>query len=116
MERISQGIASDKEKEQIRKHIAKEHLKYTLDENEENKRRQLEQAKKEKEQDIKSMDEYSKLLEKQEADRAAYFANCASRQNEHMMRMANTVVKEQNDKLKEEEEKNRRYQDDKNRR
>jgi hypothetical protein len=86
-----------------------------LKENDEFKKRQQEELRKEREQDIKFMDEYTKILEKQEQDRVEYFKKCENRQMEFMNRMAETVVKQQDDKFREEEEKRRKHQMDKDR-
>ncbi len=87
-----------------------------LKENDEFKKRQQEELQREREQDIKFMDEYTRILDKQEHDRADYFKKCESRQLECMNRMAETVVKQQDNKFREEEEKLRTYQMEKDRR
>src|SRR4051812_45160910 len=87
-----------------------------LDENEEFKRRQQELLHRERLDDIDAMKEYTRILDKQEQDRADYFKKCENRQKDAMNRMANTVIKEQDAKLKEDEEKCKRWQEDKERR
>lgn len=88
----------------------------TLEENEEFKKRQIQKELQEREQDRKFMEDYSKILDKQEKDREDYFKRCNERQKGFMERMANTVVKEQEDNLKEEENKIKKYQEEKNKR
>jgi hypothetical protein len=87
-----------------------------LRENEEFKRRQQEEQMKERSEDIKSMEEYTKLLDKQEQDRADYFKKCESRQLEAMSKMAETVIKKQDEKAKADEMKMLKYQEEKEKR
>jgi hypothetical protein len=101
--------------EQIRRVDAKVNLKKMLQDNEEFKIRQKEESMKEREQDIKFMDEYTRILDKQEQDRIEYFKKCENRQMEAMSRMAETVIKQQDLKAKEDEEKMRNYQMEKER-
>jgi len=84
-----------------------------LNDNEKLKIKRGEEAKIEREQDIKFMDDYTKILDKQEKDRADYFKKCESRQMDFMNRMVETVVKERNIKEKEDEEKMLKYQSEK---
>ena len=84
-----------------------------LQDNEEFKQRQLEEARKERVQDIKFMDDYTKILEKQEKDRADYFKNCEDRQKDAMNRMVENVIKQQDLKAKQDEENMIRYQKEK---
>jgi len=88
----------------------------TLEENEEFKRRQIEKELKEREQDKKFMEDYAKILDKQEKDREDYFKKCTDKQKGFMDRMANTVIKEQELNMQEEENKIKKYQDEKNKR
>ncbi len=102
--------------EKEKKLKAKEELIRTLEENEEFKRRQIEKDLKERELDKKYMEDYSKILDKQEKEREEYFKRCSSKQKVFMDRMANTVIKEKEINLKEEENKIKKYQDEKNKR
>lgn len=97
-----------------RKAEEKQSLVKVLEENEINKKKQLENAQKAKEEDIKLAEEYTKLLDKQEEDRANYFKNKQKQQNQFMQIMSNTVIKEQESKLKEELDKIRLHQQKKN--
>jgi hypothetical protein len=106
----------EKINEQNRRIEAKESLKKMLQDNEKFKIKQKEEATKEREQDIRFMEEYTRILEKQEQDRIEYFKKCDNRQKEAMSRMAETVVKQKDLKAKEDEEKMRNYQMEKEKR
>ena len=105
----------DKEKQviQTRKYQDKEHLIKTLLENEVNKKKQSENLLKEKEEDVQLCVEYAKVLDKQEKDRENYFKNKEMKANDFSKQMAETVIKEMDDKTKREEECIRRYQHEK---
>ncbi len=109
-------IEQEKQKEIEKKLIAKENLKKTLEENEENKKRQLEKNLREREDDKKAMEEYSKMLEKQERERNEYFKKCEDKQKFLMGRMKDTVIKDQENNLIEEELKIKKYQEEKEKR
>jgi len=89
----------------VRRQQDKESLKRVLFENEEYKKKMLEEAKKEKDADIKAQQEYTRLIEKQEADRAAEFKAREDRAKKFMNMMADTVVKDQKAEIIEEERK-----------
>jgi hypothetical protein len=89
---------------------AKQNLQRMLKDNEEFKKRQTESLRKEKENDIKAMEEYSKILEKQEQDRIGYFKKCGSKQLAAMNRMAENVIKKENERAKELEGNIMKYQ------
>jgi hypothetical protein len=74
------------------------------------KRRQKENAEREKKENIKLMDDYSDILDKQELDRANYFKSIADSQKNYMSKMADTVLKKQQDEQMEEERKMQEYQ------
>lgn len=103
----------EKQIEYEKKLIAKENLKKTLEQNEEFKKRQMEQTLKEREDDKKAMEEYSKMLEKQDKERADYFKRCEDKQKALMNRMKDTVIRDQENNLKEEEIKIKKYQEEK---
>lgn len=69
-----------------------------MEENEENKRRQNEIKEIERQNDIKSMEDYAKMLDKQEEDRLNETKAREERQQLLMARMADTVLKEQKQK------------------
>ena len=76
------------------------------------KKTQLEKRKQERESDKKAIEEYSRILDKQEQDRVDYFKKCENRQNDFMTRMAENVVKVSDNKLAKEDEKIQKYQND----
>jgi len=89
----------------VRRQQDKESLKRVLFENEEYKKKMLEEARKEKESDIKAQQEYTRLIEKQEADRAAECKAREDRAKKFMNMMADTVVKDQKAQIIEDERK-----------
>jgi hypothetical protein len=107
---ILQENEKQKQIDHNKKIEAKNNLIRMLEENEEYKKRQQENLKKEREQEIKFMEDYTRILEKQEQDRADYFKKCENRQKEAMTRMADTIIKEQDLKAKNDEEKMIKYQ------
>jgi hypothetical protein len=108
----------EREKQEIikRKIQEKEVLQKTLKDNELNKIKQLERIKKEKMEDVKSTEEYAKIIEKQENERKEYFKKIERNSNSYASKMVETVLKDMNIKNQEEEEKMRKYLADKERR
>ena len=92
-------IEHEKKMAQEKKQREKEAYNRIQLDNIEFKKYQLEMKRKEKESDIAAQEEYSRILDKQEKARADYFKNCASRQSEFMSKMAENVVKVNDDKL-----------------
>ncbi|OMJ85367.1 hypothetical protein SteCoe_13340 [Stentor coeruleus] len=74
-----------------------------MEENEENKKRQMEIKEFERQNDVKSMEDYAKMLDKQEEDRLNEIKAREERQQLLMARMADTVLKEQKQKNHEED-------------
>lgn len=76
--------------------------------------RQKEIAVKEKEssrlEDVRAQKEYTRMLDKQEQDRANEFKAREQRAQEFMNKMADTVIRKMDDKAKEEEDKIKRYE------
>jgi hypothetical protein len=62
------------------------------------------------------MDDYAKILDKQELDRANYFKSIAESQKNYMSLMADTVLKKQQEQQMAEEKRQREYIEEKNRR
>jgi hypothetical protein len=62
------------------------------------------------------MEDYTRILDKQEQDRVDYFKSIEERQKKHMSRMVENVIKKQDEELQEEERKIKKYVDDKNKR
>ena len=102
-------IDQEKQVIQTRKVQDKEHLIKTLLENEINKKKQIENLIKEKEEDVQLVEEYAKVLDKQEKDRENYFKNKEKKANDFSKLMTETVIKEMDDKTKREEECIKKY-------
>lgn len=94
----------------IEKKIAeKAALQKTLKDNEIHKQKLAEEARKEREDDIKIMEDDAKVKEKQENERIEYFKKIERNANSFMDKVVQTVLKEQEDKNREEEERIRQY-------
>jgi len=91
--------AAEKRKDQ------KESLKKVLVENEERRLRILGEAQRQKEEDIKFQQEYTRLIELQEAKRAAELKAREDRAKKFMSMMADTIIKDQKEQMLEEEKK-----------
>lgn len=72
----------------------KRHLMRMLKENEENKQEKEKDKERERQKDIHSQEEYARMLDKQEADRANEFGTRMKKMQSLMNRMADTVVAE----------------------
>lgn len=81
--------------------------------NEENKKLQAIQKQKERLDDIKSAEDYTKVLDKQENDRKMYFKNIELKANNFLAKMSATVLKDIENKNKEDEEKVKKYEREK---
>jgi hypothetical protein len=84
-----------------------------LIQNEENKKLQAIQKQKERLDDIKSAEDYTKVLDKQENDRKMYFKNIELKANNFLAKMSATVLKDIENKNKEDEEKVKKYEREK---
>lgn len=91
-------------------------LKQTLKDNELNKIRQLEILRKEKEDDIRSCEEYAKTEIKRENERKQYFKNIERNANNFMTGTAKKALDDMEIQNKEEDEMRRQYEIDFNRR
>ena len=74
-----------------------------MQENEANKKKQLDIREQERVNDIRSMEDYARMLDKQEEDRLNEIKAREERQQLLMARMADTVLKEQKQKNLEED-------------
>ena len=83
----------------------KQQLKKVLIENEDYKKKMADEARREKDADIKAQQEYTRLIEKQMADREAEIKAREDRAKKFMNMMADTVVKDQKAQILEEERK-----------
>jgi hypothetical protein len=73
-------------------------------------------AERERLDDIRLMDDYARILDKQELDRANYFKNIADSQKNYMSKIGDSVLKKQEDQRAEEERRMNQYQMEKNKR
>jgi hypothetical protein len=88
-------------------------LQKTLIQNDENKKLQAIQKQKERMDDIKSAEDYTKVLDKQENDRKMYFKNIELKANNFLAKMGATVLKDIENRNKEDEEKVKKYEREK---
>ena len=88
------------------------YLKKMLVENEINKKKAEEERLRERELDIAAQEEHAKILEKQEQDRQREFLARERRAQEFMNRMGGTVIKNQTEKQREEDQMLIRYEMD----
>ena len=102
MEEQARVAAQRKEEERF-------HLRKVLRENEDYKKRLAEEAKREKDADIRAQQEYTRLVEQMEQKRAAEFKAREDRAKKLMSMMADTVIKDQKEQILEEERKLLRY-------
>lgn len=98
LEYIDSEIKREKEATIKKKIEAKENLQKTLEENQYNKILKDQQLAKEREDDMKSMEEYNRILEKQENDRIQYFKNIELKSTDFMAKMTDTVLKDLKEK------------------
>lgn len=87
----------------------KEILHKTLKDNELNKVKHMEMLKKEKEDDVRSAEEYGKILEKQDNERIEYFKRIERNANGFMTKAVEESIKEIEMKNKQEEERIRQF-------
>ena len=88
------------------------YLKKMLVENEINKKKAEEERLRERDLDIAAQEEHAKILEKQEQDRQREFLARERRAQEFMNRMGGTVIKNQTEKQREEDQMLLRYEMD----
>jgi hypothetical protein len=105
----------DEERKQVmeKRRQEKEYLQIMLQENEQQKKRQLNDQDREKQEDVEAQEAYNIMLEQQENDRIREVEERERRAQEFMGRMADTVIKNMDAKQREEEEKIRQYEMDK---
>lgn len=100
--RLQDELKADQLAFEEKRRDERQYMLRMMQENEENKRIQMELKELERQNDIKSMEDYAKMLDKQEEDRLNEVKAREERQQLLMARMADTVLKEQ--KLKNHEE------------
>ncbi len=110
VERLNQEMDEERKQVQERRLAEKEYLQVMLKENEVQKQRQLQEHEKEKQEDINAQEAYNRMLEQQEKDRARELAERERRAQDFMGRMADTVIKNMDQKQREEEEMIRQYE------
>lgn len=81
-----------------------------LAENDRQKVIALKDKEKQRVEDVRAQEEYTRMLDKQEQDRLNEFKAREQRAQEFMNKMADTVIKKMDDKAREEEDKIRRYE------
>jgi 6-pyruvoyl-tetrahydropterin synthase len=84
-----------------------------LTENEKHKAKALAERERERLEDIRAQEEYARILDKQEHDRLNEVKQREVRAQEFMNRMADTVIKNMDNRARDEEEKIRRYEAEK---
>ena len=98
VQRLQEELHADQIALDNKRREEREYMLRMMEENEENKRRQQEVKDVEKQNDIRSMEDYAKMLDKQEEDRLNEIKAREERQQHLMARMAGTVLKEQKQK------------------
>jgi len=98
--RIVEDMEKEKQLAAMKKQHEKEALMKVLLENEENKKKRYEDLLKEREEDVKTCEDNAKVLDKQEKDRENYFKNKERKANEFSKKMADTVIKDMEDRFK----------------
>lgn len=78
------------------------------------KKKQKDEIFKEKEDEIKKMEEYGKVIDKQDLERYNYYKNIENKQIKYQDLMLHNAIKEQNDRVKQIDEKTKQYQLEKN--
>ena len=109
IEHNNNEIRLEKEVEQERKKKEHEALLKTLKDNELHKQKLLEQEKNERENDIKIMEDSIANEIKKENERKAYYESIKRGQMEHDTKMLESVIKERDEKLAEEDKMLKNY-------
>lgn len=113
MNHLLNEIEKEKQEALNKKKVEREAMQKTLIQNEENRKLQSLALKREKEDDVRAAEEYTKVLDKQENERKAYFRNIENKSNNFLAQMTKTVLKDAEQKNKEEEEKVLKYEREK---
>ena len=103
VQRLQEELRADQIAFEEKRREERTYMLRMMEENEENKKRQLEMREMERLNDIKSMEDYARMLDKQEEDRLNEMKAREERQQLLMARMADTVLKEQKQKNLEED-------------
>jgi hypothetical protein len=110
---ILSEIEKDKQIQMKRRIDERELMFNTIRENKLNKQRQMENKERERLNDIKSTEEYAKVLDRQEQERNEYFKKIERNANNFINKMAENVINEMEYKNKEEEQKMKTYLEEK---
>jgi hypothetical protein len=110
---ILSEIEKDKQIQMKRRIDERELMFNTIRENKLNKQRQIENKERERLNDIKSTEEYAKVLDRQEQERIEYFKKIERNANNFINKMAENVINEMDYKNKEEEQKMKTYLEEK---
>jgi len=113
---IKMELQKEKELKIKKREQAVEMLHQTLRENELNRLKTMEYLHKEKLDDVNAIDEYNKVLERQEQERAEYFRKIERNSKNYVNKMAESILVDLDKKGIEEDEKMKFYLEDKERR
>jgi hypothetical protein len=113
---IKAELQKEKEMKIKKKEQEVEILHKTLRENELNRQKTIENLYQEKLDDVKAIEEYRKVMERQEQERAEYFRRIERNGKNFVNDKAQTVLVDLDKKVKEEDEKMRAYLDEKEKR
>ncbi|MDR3581660.1 MAG: hypothetical protein P4L67_00085 [Candidatus Pacebacteria bacterium] len=113
VERNRRELEEERLAQAQKKEMERTYHKKMMEENEMNKRKQLDSENELREQEKKDLVEYTKVLDQQESDRLEEIRSRERKTQELMNRMADTVIKELDKKRDEDEQKVVRYQQEK---
>ena len=113
VKRLQEEMDAERRLQQEKRRQEKEYLQKMLTENEKHKAKALAERERERLEDIRAQEEYARILDKQEHDRLNEVKAREQRAQDFMNRMADTVIKNMDNRAKEEEEKIRRYEAEK---
>lgn len=103
VKRLHEELDNERMNIEEKRRDEREYMLRMFHENEENKRKMTEMQEEEKQRDQKAQEDYARMLDRQEEDRLNEIKAREERQQQLMARMADTVLKEQNLKSKEED-------------
>mmetsp|Transcript_6278 Transcript_6278/g.6163 ORF Transcript_6278/g.6163 Transcript_6278/m.6163 type:complete len:503 (-) Transcript_6278:33-1541(-) len=101
--RLKEELTNEQMNFEERRREERAYMQRMMRENEENKKKQQEYKEQERQNDVNSMEDYARMLDRQEQDRLNEIKAREERQQQLMARMADTVLKEQDQRNKEED-------------
>eukprot|EP01022_Parablepharisma_sp_SALTPOND_P012938 TRINITY_DN1683_c0_g1_i1.p2 TRINITY_DN1683_c0_g1~~TRINITY_DN1683_c0_g1_i1.p2 ORF type:complete len:518 (-),score=129.22 TRINITY_DN1683_c0_g1_i1:3209-4762(-) len=113
VEKAKKELEAEKMALQQKKEMERAYHKRMMEENEANKKKQLEQEQLLREQEKRDLSEYTRILDQQEANRLEMIKTREKKTQNLMNRMADTVIKEMDRKKEEDDLKMLRYQQEK---